>query len=239
MGGGASKTDPAVKAADQLFKEFDANKDGKLSLDELTRAAKQHGATVAKAWPKKLIEKTLAQYDANGDGYLDKAEWKAVLLALVRTPGKKEWDAIAACDDGDAAALESLLKAGAAPNAADDDGWTPLLSALLEGHTECAKLLLASPSIDVNQAQNDGATPLHMAAQNGLAECVTLLRLAVHRRQPGEERRLHAAVHGRAGRPRRVRDAVPRHAVHRRQPGAERRRYHRCTSPRRRATPSA
>ena len=82
MGGGASKTPPAVKAADQLFKEFDVNKDGKLSLDQLTRAAKQYSATVEKAWPKNLIEKTLAQYDANGDGFLDKAEWnKAVLLA--------------------------------------------------------------------------------------------------------------------------------------------------------------
>ena len=83
--------------------------------------------------------------------------------------------AIAACDDGNAAALESLLKAGVAPNAADEDGWTPLLSAVENGHAECVTLLLASPSIDVNQADNDGATPLFAAAQEGQAECMTLL----------------------------------------------------------------
>ena len=67
----------------QSFDALDVNKDGKLSLDELTRAAKQHSASGGKAWPKKHIEKTLAQYDTNGDGFLDKAEWTAVLLALV------------------------------------------------------------------------------------------------------------------------------------------------------------
>ena len=83
--------------------------------------------------------------------------------------------AIKACDDGDASALESLLKAGASPNAAGRDGWTPLLSALLEGHTECVRLLLASPVIDVNQANKNGYTPLFIAVQKGLAECVRLL----------------------------------------------------------------
>ena len=34
MGGGASKTPPAAKAADQLFKEFDVNEDGKVDFEE-------------------------------------------------------------------------------------------------------------------------------------------------------------------------------------------------------------
>ena len=66
-------------------------------------------AAVRALLPKKLIEKTLAQYDADGDGFLDKAEWKAVLLALVKTPGKKEWEAIAACEGGDAETVRITL----------------------------------------------------------------------------------------------------------------------------------
>jgi len=56
----------------------------------------------------------------------------------------------------------------------DNDGWTPLMCASSNGHTECAKLLLDSGA-DVNIKSNDGWTPLMWASSKGRTECVKLL----------------------------------------------------------------
>ena len=85
---------------------------------------------------------------------------------------------ISAARDGDKELLALLIAAGADVNAADKYGWTPLLSAAKDGHSECVKLLLAAPGIDVNKANKVGWTPLYGAATNGHSACVKLLLAA-------------------------------------------------------------
>ena len=102
--------------------------------------------------------------------------------------------------------LQLLITAGADINKADMDGKTPLYRAASKGHTECVKLLLAAPGIDisnwnalsiavlkndcntikqllqsgadVNKADMKGETPLYWAALYGHTECVKLLLAA-------------------------------------------------------------
>lgn len=70
--------------------------------------------------------------------------------------------------------LGLLLTAGTNPNAAN-----ALYLAVVEDRTECVKLLLAAPGIDVNKRFTSlGNTPLHIAAEKGHAECVRLLLAA-------------------------------------------------------------
>lgn len=46
-----------------------------------------------------------------------------------------------------------------------------------QGFTECVRLLLAAPGIDVNKAAN-GVTPLDCATGEGHTECARLIRAA-------------------------------------------------------------
>ena len=55
-----------------------------------------------------------------------------------------------AAENGDVELLSLLIAAGADINAKDSEGWAPLLLAYYEGHTECVRLLLAAPDINVN-----------------------------------------------------------------------------------------
>ena len=59
-------------------------------------------------------------------------------------------------------------------NAADEDGFTPLMNACLEADADCVRELLAAGA-DVNAVENDGGTALHLAAVNGYADCCKLL----------------------------------------------------------------
>lgn len=54
-------------------------------------------------------------------------------------------------------------------------GQTPLYGAVINGHMECVKLLLAAPAIEVNRADYSGCTPLYRAAQFDSPDCVELL----------------------------------------------------------------
>ena len=81
--------------------------------------------------------------------------------------------------NGDTKQIQLLLNAGA--NAiTDNDFDIPLLSeAAKKGHTECVKILLTVPGIDVNQTTSwSKATPLSEAARLGYTECVRLLLAA-------------------------------------------------------------
>ena len=85
-----------------------------------------------------------------------------------------------AAKHGDAEKVRLLLKAGADVNWANEaeSQNTPLIWAAANNHTECVKLLLAAPGIDVNKVNQENNYPLYAAAYNGQTECVRLLLAA-------------------------------------------------------------
>jgi ankyrin repeat protein len=70
--------------------------------------------------------------------------------------------------------VRELLQAGADPNARDEDGRTPLFSAVLGGSIGLVGLLLESGA-DVNAQDNQGFASLHFTAQETLPEMARLL----------------------------------------------------------------
>ena len=126
MGGGASKGAKNLISADadKLFKEIDKNKDNKLSVAELVAAAKKYGEDTAKAWTEDKIKETLAKFDKDKDGNLDKKEWKAALTDLAKSQappamgkGKPDEKANATKEDAEAAKQDRLAAVRASANA--------------------------------------------------------------------------------------------------------------------------
>jgi hypothetical protein len=79
--------------------------------------------------------------------------------------------------EGHTAVVRELLEAGAAVDAADAGGWTPLLAASMSGHTSTVQLLLdAGAAVDMRE--DAGLTPLHGAAFWGEVEVVKALLAA-------------------------------------------------------------
>jgi ankyrin repeat protein len=72
----------------------------------------------------------------------------------------------AAARAGDAALIESLIAAGAAVDAVDEAGETPLMHAAFHGHLAAVEALLAAGA-DVNAQSPQGWTALARAAYNG------------------------------------------------------------------------
>ena len=70
--------------------------------------------------------------------------------------------------------VRELLAAGADPDAPDQDGRSPLFSAVLGNSVGVLALLLESGA-DPNLRDNDGWTPLHFAAQESLPEIARIL----------------------------------------------------------------
>jgi ankyrin repeat protein len=70
--------------------------------------------------------------------------------------------------------VDTLLAAGAQRDPKTDSGWTPLIVAAINGHTEIAKSLLAAGA-NVNARDEDNWTPLMQAAHNGHVNTVKLL----------------------------------------------------------------
>jgi ankyrin repeat protein len=70
--------------------------------------------------------------------------------------------------------VRALLAEGADPDALDDDGRSPLFSAVLGNSVGVLALLLESGA-DPNLRDNDGWTPLHFAAQESLPEAARIL----------------------------------------------------------------
>ena len=75
---------------------------------------------------------------------------------------------------GSAPFAELLLKAGAQKDLQDSEGFTPLNTAIEQGHPEVAKVLLARGA-NPNLATRSGQTPMHTAAGCGNVEMVRLL----------------------------------------------------------------
>jgi ankyrin repeat protein len=86
-------------------------------------------------------------------------------------PSRALIDAALICD---LVRVRELLARGADPNVRDDDGRTPLFSAVLGGSLGLVGLMLESRA-DVNARDNDGFSPLHFAAQEYLPEIARLL----------------------------------------------------------------
>lgn len=78
------------------------------------------------------------------------------------------------------------------------NGFTPLLSAAMHGHTDCLQELLFVPGIEVNATNDSGFTPLHLAARHGNLACVQALLqtrgIAVNRKTPKGMTPLDTAV---------------------------------------------
>jgi ankyrin repeat protein len=70
--------------------------------------------------------------------------------------------------------VRDLLALGADPDVRDEDGRTPLFSAVLGGSIGLAGLLLEAGA-DVNARDSQGFSPLHYAAQEDLPEMARLL----------------------------------------------------------------
>lgn len=70
--------------------------------------------------------------------------------------------------------VRTLLARGADPNARDEDGRTPVFSAVLGGSVALLGLLLESKA-DVNAKDQRGSTALHLAAEEVVPEAATLL----------------------------------------------------------------
>ncbi|KAH0509346.1 Espin-like protein [Microtus ochrogaster] len=90
----------------------------------------------------------------------------------------EEQQALAASKDGDVAALERLLEAGAlSPGITDELGAGLVHHATRAGHLDCVKFLVQRAKLPGNQQAHNGATPVHDAAATGnLAELCWLVR---------------------------------------------------------------
>jgi len=60
-----------------------------------------------------------------------------------------------------------VQECGADASTADNDGWTPVSIAALNGHTATLRALVQECGADASTANNDGATPVLIAALNG------------------------------------------------------------------------
>ena len=104
--------------------------------------------------------------------------WRVRLHAATRgsqSKGKTIPSLHASANAGHLGDVTQALAAGAAVNARDDKGFTPLHLAAGAGHADVVSSLLAVPQIDVDVPSNTGATPLVAAAGNGHLETVQLL----------------------------------------------------------------
>ena len=79
------------------------------------------------------------------------------------------------CWRGQTELARLLLKHGADANVRNVEGFTPLLSASMNGHVEVMRVLLQHDVVDVNVTDDHGWTVLHHCASVGDAEAVGLL----------------------------------------------------------------
>jgi ankyrin repeat protein len=91
-----------------------------------------------------------------------------------RTQAEIDGELVAAAFVCDLVRVRALLDEGASPDARDDEGRTPLFSAVLGNSLALVGLLLES-NADVNARDQHGWTVLHYAAQEYLPEMARLL----------------------------------------------------------------
>ncbi|MCG8340563.1 MAG: ankyrin repeat domain-containing protein [Cytophagales bacterium] len=107
----------------------------------------------------------------------------------IQISGSKEEKLLEAAEKGDRGKVDSLLAQGAAINAKDNAGFTPLHWAAKKGHQEVVTQLLEAGA-EINAKDQQGWTPLHWAAQEGHQEIV--LKLAKHAARAGSKEAIEA-----------------------------------------------
>lgn len=101
------------------------------------------------------------------EGTKERSEWSQQHLStLGRLQARLGKMLVSTVMNGDADEVNRLRERGADPNAVDNEGWTPLHRAVLEGHIEICGALLAKGA-DVGATRFDGETALHHAAEYG------------------------------------------------------------------------
>ena len=75
---------------------------------------------------------------------------------------------------GNCVSMDTLLAAGAQRDPKSRTGWTPLIVAAINGHTDIVKSLIAAGA-DVNAKDEDDWTPLMQAVQGGHIDTVKAL----------------------------------------------------------------
>uniref|UniRef100_UPI002609A6A7 ankyrin repeat domain-containing protein n=1 Tax=uncultured Brachyspira sp. TaxID=221953 RepID=UPI002609A6A7 len=78
------------------------------------------------------------------------------------------------CREGDFEMAELLIASGVDVNAKDDDNWTVLMFASINGHLEIVKYLI-DKGADINAKSNNNVTALMVASEKGHLEVVKYL----------------------------------------------------------------
>ena len=91
--------------------------------------------------------------------------------------------------NGDLKTVVQLVDAGAELNITDEDGETPLMLALGEGHPKVAKYI-ESKGADFNKLNNDGQSIVHVAVYSSDAECVSFSLSKLNNIKPPQDHSL-------------------------------------------------
>ena len=123
-------------------------------LDRAVKAARHGNLEALRAFLSNSPS-VLKDTDGDGRGLLDHACRAATGdIAIPLDPGSPEQHAV----------VEAILAAGADPSAADNDGWTPLHSAGMAGHTDLgARLVKAGARVDAEAYGKAGGSALSYA----------------------------------------------------------------------------
>jgi ankyrin repeat protein len=123
---------------------------------------------------------------------------QAVLAQVTNAQQNKMDDFIKDVKFNDVKGVKKALDAGMSPNTSDKFGNTVLSIAIVEKSTDSAKLLINSPSIDLERPNLAGETPLMMAAFHGSLELVKHLvnQRSVEINHPGWSALHYASTNG-------------------------------------------
>ncbi len=131
----------------------------------------------------KAKEPSLQDYSDYYNGIF-KGEYNTVKVLLKKYPSLISWEfnfggyqgdsLITATVAGDSKMVELLIKAGAEINYYDNNGTTPLITAIYYSRLDIVKLLIEAGA-DVEHKTNDGTTGLHIVAEKYNREIADLL----------------------------------------------------------------